>query len=500
MVVESALIIDEDLRTIRKLSSFLKKMGFFVEEEIDSSSALEKLHNGYAEFDIIFIEQKMPIISGIEILRDLQSFDCKSCVIFMTEKPDLQTIVSVMQEGAFSFLEKPIDYNQLKDIISKGLDNRNALFQILEMSDQLKKTNSTLKKQSEKLKKEKESLKRMNQELNLLNKLSLQINSTLDPHKMVNKVAHINLSKLNGLVEYDMVAFFYSLGKDAFLKIYAPAFNLSGAIIERLRSDSIEEYSSYTGQKLSANDIHTEVIKRNIKGKTSDKISSANIDKHTYIPLKVANKVLGMMGLIGIHKLSENRLRLISTMANQIALALKNATEHQRVQELAITDELTGLYNRRAFQESLDMELRRSKRYQKPLSLIMIDIDGFKGINDSFGHQVGDTVLRSLAVYLQRAVRETDLLARYGGDEFAIILPETKAEEAVVLAERLKKSVKRNPITAGESSYSITLSIGVADILNGRIGNEDELISQVDKVLYMSKGQGGDSVEVLGNN
>ena len=498
MVAERAFIIDEEPKSIRSLSFSLKKMGFFVEDESDPRSALGKLQNGDGDFDIVFIEQKMPTISGIEILRNLQSSNCKSCVIFMTKKPDFKTIISVMQEGAFSFLEKPIDYKQLKDVVKKGLENRQAFFQILEMGDQLKKSNSKLKRQSEKLKKEKISLKRINQELKLLNQLSLQINSTLDAHKMLDKVIHSNHIKLNELVEHDIVTFFYFLGEDAFLKIHSPSFSPGSDIIEKLKSDSIREYSSYAGEKLPDNGIHTEVVKRKTRNGKNNKRSSITTDKSIYIPLNVADKVLGVMGLIGIQELSKNHLRLISTMANQVALALKNATEHQKVQELAITDELTGIYNRRAFQKALDKELRRSKRYGKPLSLIMLDIDGFKKINDKFGHQEGDNVLRSLATNLQRAIREIDFLARYGGDEFAVILPETKLEEAVVLAERLKKTVKNCSISKGGSHRNITLSMGVADI-SECMNSEAELISQADRVLYLSKENGGDSVEVLGN-
>jgi len=496
MATERVLIIDNESKNIRNLSFFLKKMGLFVEEESNPLCALEKLHDGNGEFDILFIEQKLPIISGDKILKDLQSSNCKSCVIFMTEKPDLNTVVSLLQEGAFSFLKKPIDYNRLGDVVKKGLDNRRALFQILEMSDSLREANSKLKRQSGRLKKEKVSLKKINQELNLLNQLSLQINSTLDAHKMVYKVAHC---KLNELIDHDMITFFHFLGEDAFLKIFSSVFSPHSDVIERLRSDSIEQYYRYTGKKLLPDDIRTEVIQGKNCGGTNNKISSLRIEKKLHIPLKVAHNVLGMMGLVGVQKLSKNHLRLISTVANQVALALKNATEHQRIQELAITDELTGLHNRRSFHNALDKELRRSKRYRKPLSLIMLDVDGFKEINDNFGHQVGDDVLRSLAVYLRGSVRETDFLARYGGDEFAVILPETKAGEASVLAERLKNMVKNYSFKVGGSHYTITLSMGVVDISNTHTVSEDELISRVDSVLYMSKGHGGDSVEVLCN-
>ncbi len=496
MVAERAFIIDKEPESVKRLSVHLKKMGFFVEEESDPRSALKRFKNGSCEFDIIFIEQKMPIISGVDILNELHAADCKSCVIFMTEKPDLKTIVSVMQEGAFSFLEKPIDYNQLKEVVKKGLENRQAFFQILEMDKQLKKSNSKLKRQSENLKKEKSSLRIINNELNLLNQLSLEINSTLDAHKMLDKVVNGNHCKLNELLEHNIVTFFYFLGEEAFLKIHSPFFSPGSEMVKQLRHASIKEYSHYTGEKLLADDIHTEVIKgKALKGKKNKKPTVA-IDKSIYIPLNVADDVLGIMGLVGVQKISENRSRLISTMANQVALALKNATEHKRVQELAITDELTGLYNRRAFHKALDKELRRSKRYKKPLSLIMLDIDGFKAINDKFGHQAGDGVLRSLALNLQRAIREIDFLARYGGDEFAVILPETEAKQAAVLAERLKKTVKNYTIDAGGSLCNITLSMGVADI-SASVGSEDDLISRADSVLYMSKENGGDSVEVL---
>lgn len=494
MTTVRTLIIDNESKNTRNLSFFLKKMGFVVEEETDPLCALEKLHNSDSEFDIILIEQNLPILSGINILRDLQSFNCKSCVIFMTETPELNTVVSLLQEGAFSFLEKPIDYNQLETVVKKGLENRRAFFEIVEMSDNLLITNDKLKKQREKLKKEQITLKQTNQELNVLNQLSLQTNSTLDTHKMVDKVAH---SKLNDLIDHDILTFFYFIKDNAFLKIYSSAFSLSNDVIKKLINNSIDNYSKRTGQKLSSDDIHTEVIKGETGGKKDNKIRIITPEKKIYIPLEVANNVLGIMGFIGIKKLSKNQLRFLSTMSNQVALALKNGVEHQELQELAITDELTGLHNRRAFHEALDRELRRSKRYQKPLSLIMLDIDGFKGINDTFGHQVGDDVLRSLAVHLQGAIRETDLLARYGGDEFAVILPETKAGEAVISAERLKNTIKNYSFKAGETHHSVTLSIGIADVTNGSTDSRNELINRADSVLYTSKGHGGNSIKVL---
>jgi diguanylate cyclase (GGDEF)-like protein len=492
MDAHRVLIIDNDLHSAGRLARVLKGMGLQVEEASDSMLALEKLRAGGDEFDLIFIEQRMPARSGIDILKDIQSSNCKSCVICMTNKPDLTSVVSAMQEGAFSFITKPVERKHLKEIVQKGLESRRALLKILEIDSRLKKTNSQLKRQSEKLRKEKLSLKKINQKLTLLNQLSLQINSTLDAHKMIEKVVN---SKCNELFLDDLVTFFYALGDELFLTICTCATPLRVEIVEKLTGDAIREYARYCGKKLNERDLQTRVIKIKCHHKTHAEKTLLAVDNARFMPLRVAGNVLGMMGLTGAKNPGRRQMQLISTIANQIALALKNAAEHQKVQSLAITDELTGIYNRRAFQKVLDRELRRSKRYQKPLSLIMLDVDGFKAINDTYGHEAGDSVLKVLAAQLQSSIRDIDFLARYGGDEFAVILPETKIEEACTLAERLKGVVKRCPIRVNGSTQSITLSMGITDISKDIRVSECELIRQADKVLYDSKQRGGDSVE-----
>jgi DNA-binding NtrC family response regulator len=153
MDAHRVLIIDNDPDNIRGLSRSLTRMGLEVEEASDAKFALEKLNKCCTDFDLIFVEQKMPAYSGMDIIKDIQSSNCKSCVICMTNKPDLKTVVAAMQEGAFSFITKPIERKQLRDIVCKGLESRRALLKILEIDGRLKKTNSELKRQSEKLRK-----------------------------------------------------------------------------------------------------------------------------------------------------------------------------------------------------------------------------------------------------------------------------------------------------------------------------------------------------------
>lgn len=183
--------------------------------------------------------------------------------------------------------------------------------------------------------------------------------------------------------------------------------------------------------------------------------------------------------------------RLVDTAA-----ALREATA--RLRELATTDPLTGLLNRRDFFERLGLEFRRSRRYGRSLSLLMIDIDDFKRVNDTHGHQVGDEVLVSTAVTLHAGVRESDLVARYGGEEFVVMLPETRREDAVALAGRLREAVGAMEIPVGAAVERVTVSIGVAGFPADAAEDEDELVRLADSALYAAKGSGKDRVILAG--
>jgi diguanylate cyclase (GGDEF)-like protein len=169
---------------------------------------------------------------------------------------------------------------------------------------------------------------------------------------------------------------------------------------------------------------------------------------------------------------------------------LKDA--NRQLESLATTDGLTGLKNRRAFQERLDEEFQRAARYQTPLSVVLLDVDHFKSYNDTYGHPAGDEVLRTLARLLQSACRETDIVARYGGEEFVALLPLTPAAQAMELAERMRSTLEQ----AAWPSRLITASLGVAD--NTRADNSAALVAQADAALYASKQAGRNRVTAAG--
>ncbi|HUR83050.1 MAG TPA: diguanylate cyclase [Thermoanaerobaculia bacterium] len=168
---------------------------------------------------------------------------------------------------------------------------------------------------------------------------------------------------------------------------------------------------------------------------------------------------------------------------------------NKRLELLSITDGLTKLHNHRYFQDELARAFEEAQRYQRPLSLAMIDIDFFKKINDTYGHAVGDDVLRNAASLYRHSVRSTDLVARYGGEEFVVMMPETSLQDAISFAEKIRHLLEVTPLETQAGPVSATISIGVASVPHSRIHSAKELIVAADKALYRAKRGGRNQVE-----
>lgn len=225
------------------------------------------------------------------------------------------------------------------------------------------------------------------------------------------------------------------------------------------------------------------------KGSKRSKASHCKV-----IILKSKNKKLGLLGIAradGLGDFSEDDLNLFSLIGNQSAIGIGNALSHERAQELAITDELTKCYTRRHFRECLEEEIRRAKRYKKVFSLAMFDIDDFKVINDRYGHVQGDKVLIEMSKLVKNTLRDTDLICRYGGEEFVIVMPETGRDGAINASERIGKIMRNKRFLISGKVAHITLSFGVASYPFDGVGSKD-LIRKADQSLYKAKAGGKD--------
>lgn len=183
-------------------------------------------------------------------------------------------------------------------------------------------------------------------------------------------------------------------------------------------------------------------------------------------------------------------MRKMPIFTQSLAVALHNAFEHEQLQRLAALDPLTGVLNRRFGLVRLHEEYARSVRKDIPLGVIMLDIDHFKKINDTYGHVVGDRVLKNLAFHIRQGMREGDVLMRYGGEEFVLILPGAAKGDTFALAERIRHIVEENKTTYGDSSIQVTISAGCDAFPESTVKDEAELISNADEAMYRSKNSG----------
>jgi len=217
------------------------------------------------------------------------------------------------------------------------------------------------------------------------------------------------------------------------------------------------------------------------------------------IPLIVQDRALGCMTLYMAerHDFGSDEIQLLSTFASQAAVSIENARLFEETRQLAISDPLTGLANHRQFYHQLAREMRRSLRYDRPLTLLMLDLDHFKAFNDRHGHLAGDQALRETADVLRQNARSVDILARYGGEEFVIILPETDLTRAASYAERIRSAVAGHVFMSRETGqeHQVTISIGVASLRPGTRKPED-LVREADQSMYRAKAGGRNRIAV----
>ena len=209
----------------------------------------------------------------------------------------------------------------------------------------------------------------------------------------------------------------------------------------------------------------------------------------------VEGKTIGILWVWG-EGLHDSDLPTMEVFGSQVAAAIQTAKLLDVVQNLAITDELTRLYNRRHFFELSNQEFARASRYEQDLSAMIIDIDHFKQFNDQYGHQVGDQVLRAVSQMLRENLREVDILGRYGGEEFSVLLPLTNLEAAVLAAKRLHKHVAEVPVPTDAGPLSVKFSIGVSAITD-KDDNLQALINRADKAMYEAKNSGRNKLAVI---
>lgn len=317
-----------------------------------------------------------------------------------------------------------------------------------------------------------------NKQLEIIHKITNLVNSTLDYTKILKQV-------INFVIQFNSVDL-------------CSVTLLEGNTIKRFLRDSKEMPENYSRfeNKLVAELVREKRIKQ-IDYITLDPKFKSDAGFNVYnalimLPIEHLGKILGTMTVYSdkIEKLKKDK-ELFEIIATQFALAVTNAKQFEEIKEMAITDKLTELYNRRHFMQILKQEVARAQRFQNPLSVGMIDIDFFSHYNNTNGHPAGDKILTELSRLLKQTIRSTDTIGRYGGEEFIIIFPETKPNEVNELGKRLVRAVDEYNFHLQEKQphNNLTISLGMFTAIDGSV-SADDMIKEADKSLYEAKRQG----------
>lgn len=232
----------------------------------------------------------------------------------------------------------------------------------------------------------------------------------------------------------------------------------------------------------------------------SDAPTVAIAESALCLPLEVEGQMVGVAEVVRSEEASsfnEADRQALSDLVPMASSALFNAAQFARAERLYMQDDLTQLYNSRYLRQFLENEIRRAKRYGNPVAVIFIDLDGFKQVNDTFGHRVGSETLREVGRLLANSVRDTDVVARYGGDEFTIVLPETSAEKAMITADRVRRRIAEWDFCGGgEQTFHLTASFGIAAFPEHPTASAADLLEKADLAMYEAKAANKNNVRL----
>ncbi len=325
--------------------------------------------------------------------------------------------------------------------------------------------------------------------LNVLRSTINAISTSIEIKEIVESAGN-NLPNL-----FDFTSFGVFWKEDLVLFLYQEE-SCPPSFAQEVVKNMMNVFSILGEEPIDAERIALQVEKRKLRPKQMMMDPKATLKSHLTLPLAVEGEILGCISLNSDqpNAFDAQDLQFLSVIGYQMAATLKHFQRFSSVKNMAIYDTLTGLYNRRYFEERLEVEAQKSFYSGAPISLVMVDIDFFKKVNDTFGHTEGDQVLCKISSLLKASVRKKDTVARYGGEEFILILPEAGLEQSFVIAERIRQLVENTPFEVGRAQVNLTLSMGISNFPSHRVKSREELVKMADQALYDAKRGGRNKI------
>jgi len=469
------ILIAEDEEKICKFWEELLSEKYNAQAVSDGQKAIQAVEEN--EFDVIITDLKMPGANGMDILKKAQQKDEFTEVIIITGYATLDSATDAINAGASSYLLKPVSMDKFIAQVEKAVTKRKFHLKSVELEKSV--TSHDFGEDQG------QHIADLRGLFNFSNELSRSMDYKEISRRFLveaQKTKKINASFV--LIVHDTIraAFFYGLPDDP-----------RGTLLEKLLNLGVEDWNRLNEDNLIRRaDVTIEEFE------TEKKFFIPANPNLINIPFLSMGKNLGSFFSITSpdEEVSSLMLGQLHMLANLVTPVLSNAFTHHQLKTMASTDGLTGVNNHRAFHDHLDREITRAVRNSASLALVLMDIDNFKMINDSMGHQTGDLILIALARIVSQNIRKTDIFARYGGEEFVLILPGTALEGIKVKCDRIIERVHSHSFaTYQEKTINISISMGVffvAPPFQQKGLKKNDLIEKADKALYQAKGEGKD--------
>lgn len=477
------LLIDDSLTQLETLKLRFVKAGFDVETAQNGGEGYQKVFS--AAPDLILSDIVMPNMNGYQLCRLLKNnpITKKIPIILLTVLDKKIDKFWGSKSGADKFLSKTASFEQIEEKTREFIEKN-------PISDEYKQVLLNNPVSDETI---------QNQINNVLDELLMNstfLNEFRDlgeflTHEKV--LVERTFKLLRSFVDYNIAGlFFNSMDKNEknVLHLDINKNPVSSFVIEKIKRDFFSEMPDM--RAFTIRDFGHDIVREKIE--SEERILSPNELKGSHIlPIIFEGNLMGGICFYSKDEINYQEFKFYKTMVKELLLLFKMRYLYSETEYLSVTDGLTGLYNRRHFEYNIEREYLRTKRYPCDLSLAILDIDFFKKVNDTYGHQFGDYVLKEISDILALSFRKTDMIYRYGGEELTIILTETSLENALIPLERLKDKIAHHNFCYNGEEANITVSIGVSTNFAG-ITDEKNLVETADKALYKAKQDGRNRV------